>query len=146
MLLFFAIQVVAQVDKVKFDKLQQKILNTENELLIFNFWATWCGPCIEEIPIFEEIDKKRNVKVYLVSVDFQNQYERVVSFVEKRGITSEVLFLDEKDPDSYMTKISKEWTGAIPATLFVSEFGRSYFHERSLTKKELEDLVNKYLN
>lgn len=136
-----------QVEIVKFNDLQEKMLYTDAPLTIFNFWATWCAPCIKELPHFAEVDSKsESVKVYLVSIDFQNQLERVKKFVKDKELKPEVLFLDEKDPDTYMSKVSQEWSGAIPATLFVTDLGKKFFHEKAFSKEELEQAVNKYLN
>ncbi len=145
--LLVSIHLSAQsVEVVKFPDLQEKMLSTNMELTIFNFWATWCAPCIKEIPYFEAIDSNSKIKVYLVSLDFPNQLEKVKKFVLKKNLQSEVLFLDEKDPDSYMPKVSQEWSGAIPATLFVTDLGKTYFHEKAFTKEELEKTVKNYLN
>lgn len=148
--LLFAITLSIQaqeVEVVKFNDLQEKMLYTDAPLTIFNFWATWCAPCIKELPYFAEVDSKNdNIKVYLVSLDFQNQLDRVKKFVVDKELKPEVLFLDEKDPDSYMPMVSQEWTGAIPATLFVTDLGKKFFHEKAFTKEELEKAVNKYLN
>ena len=136
-----------EVEIVKFSELQEKMLYAEAPLTIFNFWATWCGPCIKEIPYFEELESKNgNIKVYLVSLDFKNQLEKVKKFVVDKNLKPEVLFLDEKDPDTYMPKVSQEWSGAIPATLFVTDLGKKFFHEKAFTQEELEETVNKYLN
>ncbi|SNS52470.1 AhpC/TSA family protein [Ekhidna lutea] len=143
-----SLQLSAQnVEVVKFSDLQKKMLYTEAPLTVFNFWATWCGPCIKELPHFDNLESNNNnVKVYLVSIDFQNELERVQKFVSKKSLQSDVLFLDEKDPDDYMGKVSQEWSGAIPATLFVTDLGKTYFHEKAFTKEELEKTVKKYLN
>ena len=136
-----------EVEVINFKDLQEKILYTETPLTIFNFWATWCAPCIRELPYFEEIETgNENVKVYLVSVDFKNQLNRVQEFVADKKLKPEVLFLNEKDPDTYMEKVSQEWSGAIPATLFVTDLGKKFFHEKAFTKEELERTVEKYLN
>lgn len=135
-----------EVELVTIEALQDKITNSDKSLTIVNFWATWCKPCIEEMPYFEELDQSsENIKVYLVSVDFQNQLDRVKAFIKKRAVTSQVLFLNEKDPDNYMPKISKEWTGAIPATLFVNAMGKTYFHEKAFGKEELFETAKKYV-
>lgn len=143
-----SIQLTAQkVEVVKFDDLQSKMFNTEASLTVFNFWATWCGPCIKELPHFDALESQNeDIKVYLVSLDFPNQLEKVNNFVNKRSFNSEVLFLDEKDPDDYMPKVSDEWTGAIPATLFVTDLGKTYFHEKAFTEEELKEVVNTCLN
>ena len=136
-----------EVEIVKFSDLQKKILYTDAPLTVFNFWATWCAPCIKELPHFDALEANNdNIKVYLVSVDFQSEIERVKKFVEKRSLKSDILFLDEKDPDNYMGKVSNDWTGAIPATLFVTDLGKTYFHEKAFTKEELEKTIKKYLN
>ena len=136
-----------EVEIVKFSYLQKKILYTDAPLTVFNFWATWCAPCIKELPHFDALEANNdNIKVYLVSVDFQSEIERVKKFVEKRSLKSDILFLDEKDPDNYMGKVSNDWTGAIPATLFVTYLGKTYFHEKAFTKEELEKTIKKYLN
>ena len=135
------------VEVVKFSELQKKILYAEAPLTVFNFWATWCSPCIKELPHFDALEAgNKDIKVYLVSIDFQGELEKVKSFVTKRSLQSDILFLDEKDPDSYMGKVSNDWTGAIPATLFVTDLGKTYFHEKAFTKEELEKTINKYLN
>ena len=143
-----SIQLSAQdVEVVKFADLQKKMLYTEAPLTVFNFWATWCGPCIKELPHFDNLENQNeNIKVYLVSIDFQSELERVKKFVAKKSLKSDVLFLDEKDPDNYMGKVSQDWSGAIPATLFVTDLGKTYFHEKAFTKEELEKTVKKYLN
>ncbi len=135
-----------EVKVVKSEELQEIILDADQSLTVFNFWATWCAPCLKELPHFDALAKKFNVKVYLVSVDFQNQLENVKSAVKEQSIQSEVLFLDEKNSETYITKVSKEWTGAIPATLFVTSMGKTYFHENAFTKEKLEKTINKYLN
>ncbi|MEM6735176.1 MAG: TlpA disulfide reductase family protein [Bacteroidota bacterium] len=143
---FISFKLVSQqVEPIKFSKLQEKILSSDSELTVFNFWATWCAPCIKELPHFETLDSKDNVKVYLVSLDFPDQLEKVKKFVSKKKLNSEVLFLDEKDPDTYIPKVNKEWSGAIPATLFVTDLGKTFFHEKAFNKEELEKTVNKYL-
>lgn len=148
LLLVIALNAHSQsVETIRFSELQSKILYTDAPLTIFNFWATWCGPCVKEMPYFESIDSENsNVKVYFVSVDFKQDLEKVKKFVDKRSVKSEVLFLDEKDPDSYMRKVSNSWSGAIPATLFVTDLGKTFFHEKAFTKDELQDAVEKYLN
>ena len=147
-LLTAALNIHAQdVTVIKFSDLQDKMLYTEAPLTVFNFWATWCGPCIKEMPYFDQLENQNgDIKVYLVSVDFKQDLNKVELFARKRNIKSDVLFLDEKDPDDYMRKVSQNWSGAIPATLFVTDLGKTYFHEKAFTEEELQNAVEKYLN
>ncbi len=136
-----------RVETVNFSQLQEKILYAEAPLTVFNFWATWCGPCVKEMPHFDELESENSdIKVYFISLDFKQDFNRVEKFLEKRKLNAEVLYLDEKDPDSYMRKVSDDWSGAIPATLFVTDLGKTFFHEKAFTKEELQKTVEKYLN
>lgn len=134
------------VEVIKFPDLHKRMVSADAPLTIFNFWATWCGPCIKEIPHFEAYANDENVKVYLVSLDYIDQLDRVKNFVETKGLKSEVLLLNETDYDSYMDKVSKEWSGAIPATLFIDEWGTTHFHESEFSKEELDEAIKQYLN
>lgn len=119
---------------------------TDAPLTVFNFWATWCGPCVKEMPHFEKYANDKNVEVVLVSMDFIQDLEKVEKFVEKKGLKNKVLLLNETDYGSFMSKVSEDWSGAIPATLFVDEWGKTYFHEKEFSKKELDNTIKKYLN
>ncbi|WP_445381358.1 TlpA disulfide reductase family protein [Robiginitalea sp. IMCC43444] len=87
---------------------------------VVNFWATWCKPCIKELPYFEELNNSRSgekVKVILVSLDFPKQVEtNLLPFLEKRKISSEVVVLLDGKYNDWIDKVSPEWSGAIPAT------------------------------
>ena len=60
------------------------ISSSENKILLLNFWATWCAPCIKEIPELIELKKKfkKSVEVYFISVDF-NVKKTVPKFLKK---------------------------------------------------------------
>ena len=135
------------VRKIKIDELEAIINSKSDTLYVINFWATWCKPCVKELPYFEKINKQsegKNIKVLLVSVDYPNHYDsRLVPFVQKNSLDSEVVLLDEKDPNDWMPRINKNWQGSIPATLMI--YGPSNtkkFYEREFTYKELNTEVN----
>lgn len=147
-LFFCMLQVRSQeVTSIAFSDLQEKMRQTEARLTIFNFWATWCGPCVKEIPYFEALEQENDdVKVYLVSIDFPQDLEKVRAFVRKRKLNVEVFFLDEKDPDRYIRRIDPSWSGAIPATLFINDSKETFFYEKAFTKEELYHMVKIYSN
>lgn len=135
-----------KVETVKLSDLQATMLEAEAPLTIFNFWATWCGPCIKELPHFDNANtSNEDVQVYFVSVDFKSNFDKVEKLVAKKGIQSDVLFLDEQDPDKYLRSINADWSGAIPATLFVTDLGKTYFHEKAFTEEDLKKTINEYL-
>ncbi|GAB5401367.1 MAG: hypothetical protein Aureis2KO_29520 [Aureisphaera sp.] len=128
-----------------FNELEDRYLEIENDTTyVVNFWATWCKPCVKELPAFEQLwhtYRDNKVKVVLVSLDFPEKIEAgVIPFIEKRGIASKVVLLDDPDANSWIPKVSEEWSGAIPATIIVTKDARK-FYERSFTYEELEQEV-----
>ena len=139
-----------QVAMVKWPDVQ-KILNQKSDTTyIVNFWATWCKPCIAELPSFEQVEqnyKGQNVRVLLISMDFAKELKtRVIPFVNQRKIKSRVWLLNEPDANSWIDKINSEWSGAIPATLIVNNHkNKKVFFEQKLEYsrlvKELTDFL-----
>ena len=129
---------------IKFDALQ-KILHTEsNQIQVINFWATWCAPCVKELPLLENLNaqKNLNVKITLVSLDFSEKVDHVNAFIKRKNIRSEVLLLDEIDYNSWINKVDKRWSGAIPATLILNPRTKQRkFLEKGLKEGELENLI-----
>jgi len=128
---------------IKMNKLEERIHRGGDTTYVVNFWATWCAPCIKELPEFEKLNKvyKRNLKVILVSLDFKSELEQsVLPFVRRKKLKSEVWLLDEDDQQKLIDRIDAGWSGALPATLFIKGSKRHFF-ERSFT---LPELVKEY--
>jgi len=130
-----------------FEQLEQRVLKSESDTLyVINFWATWCKPCVEELPELEAFNKEHEgslVKTILVSLDFKSAYEnKLLPFVEAKQLESEVLLLDAKDYNSWIEKVHKKWEGAIPATLIRNaKSGQSRFVDGTTTAIELNQLI-----
>lgn len=127
----------------------EKYLNFEDDhIYVLNFWATWCAPCIKELPYFEKINnvyKEKNVRVILVSLDFPKLYEKkLIPFIQKHDLKSEVLALNDPDSNAWIPKVSKSWTGALPATLIYNNEKR-LFYEQSFNYDELKTEVEQFL-
>ncbi len=138
-----------KVVSLNFEELEQQYLQKKNDsIYIINFWATWCKPCIKELPAFEKLasnysDKK--VKLLLVSLDFPDKLEsQVIPFIERNNIQSEVVLLDDADANSWIPKVSPQWSGAIPATIIYKKTTRK-FYEQSFTFEELEAELKTFL-
>ncbi|MEH0156053.1 TlpA family protein disulfide reductase [Limibacter armeniacum] len=127
----------------------EPLLHRQNDTTyVVNFWATWCKPCVEELPAFEQLNttyKGKPVKVMLVSLDFKEQAEKKLgNFMQKKNIASEVLLLDDPDANAWINKVSEKWSGAIPATVIYK--GNDYsFYEQSFDYELLEKELNKKL-
>ena len=138
-----------QVPVMDFEQLESALLNRKNDTTyVVNFWATWCKPCIKELPYFEELGRtyaEQKVKVVLVSLDFpENLQTKVIPFIEKHRLASEVILLDDTDANTWIPKVSEKWEGSIPATLFFKADAK-IFKEQSFTYEELENEVKSIL-
>lgn len=137
--------------KYSFDDFDTKVLsrNSGDTLLVVNFWATWCGPCIRELPHFEEVHHQlanKPIRVILVSLDFENQYEKkLIPFVEEKNLKSELIWLNTNMDTEKINKVHPEWSGAIPATLFMKNGKILNFKEKELSLKELQNTINDLL-
>ncbi|MEM9326359.1 MAG: TlpA disulfide reductase family protein [Bacteroidota bacterium] len=145
LLLSFGLTQAQEVKVIKYPTLASE-MDQFDGLTVVNFWATWCGPCIKELPYFEEANELDNVRVLLVSLDFPDEQEKVKRFVSKKGLDSEIMLLDEKDYDAYMSKVDPSWSGAIPATLMVESNGRKHFYEKAFEREQLFAQINKFIN
>jgi thiol-disulfide isomerase/thioredoxin len=129
----------------------EKLLNPESDTTyVINFWATWCKPCIKELPHFDALEESfpgSRLKVILVSLDFRRQYETVLlPYVSKNKVKSQVLLIDEPDYNSWIDKVDPSWSGAIPATLIVNKkSGIRKFYEREFTRDEINETVKTLL-
>nr|WP_315198818.1 TlpA disulfide reductase family protein [uncultured Flavobacterium sp.] len=148
--LLFSNAIVAQKVAVfdNYATLERATLSDKNTIYVVNFWATWCAPCVKELPYFEKLNlENKSVKVVLVSLDFKNQYEtKLLPFLKKRKINSEVVFLTDKDYNTWLPTVSKDWSGSIPATLIIKN-GKKIFAEKIFSSyQELKEYVNMNIN
>lgn len=139
-----------KVELWDFDNLSSYIDSTSSEgpIKVVNFWATWCAPCIEEMPYFEELNTRfqGDVEVLLVSLDFADEKDqKVIPLIERKKIKSKVVILTDENYNEWIDKVSPSWTGAIPATLFVKSDGDKVFYEKEFEEQELFDLIEQLL-
>lgn len=112
---------------------------------VINFWATWCKPCVEELPYFEELNKKyadKNVKVILVSLDFKKQLtKKLLPFIQERQLKSEVLVLTDTKQNAWIDQVDEEWSGAIPITIVYNANERQFFEGQFANFAELNNML-----
>ena len=131
-----------EIKIVKITELESVIRQSETPLVI-NFWATFCKPCMEEIPYFIKLEKefeKDSVRLLLVSLDLEDDYPgKINAFIARRKISSVVWWLNESNADYFCPRIDESWSGAIPASLFINnKKGYRRFVEEALTEELIE--------
>lgn len=132
----------------KFDDFEKAILKNDGNVYVINFWATWCAPCVKEIPYFENLHQQnKKVKVVLVSLDSKADFDKkMISFIKKKKITAKVVSLSDKDYNSWLNKIDKDWSGAIPATYMLNGERKLFAEKEFESFAELNDYVNTFTN
>lgn len=137
------------VKSYTYNALKPLLEQKDEKTYIINFWATWCGPCVKELPYFEKINAdyaSKNVEVLLVSLDFPKQVEKkLLPFIAKKNLQSKVVLLDDINEDVWIKAIDSTWSGAIPATLIYNKNKRK-FYEQSFDYKTLENELKTFLN
>lgn len=105
-----------------FDGLKDHIrkAKAKHDTIVINFWATWCKPCVKELPAFDTLQQRygaKNVKVLLVSLDMKSKMDtRLLPFLQEQPLTPEVVLLADQDGDEWIPKVDTKWTGDIPFT------------------------------
>jgi thiol-disulfide isomerase/thioredoxin len=117
---------------------------------VVNFWATWCEPCVAELPNFEKLGndyKNQKVKVILTSLDFQKQVEKsLIPFINKHKLRSKVVLLSDPDANSWISQVGKNWSGALPGTLIYNKKKNlRKFYEKSFSYDELQTEVKPFI-
>jgi thiol-disulfide isomerase/thioredoxin len=148
-LLIFSVLILSdiqsqEIEVVNFDQLAPRLSTKSDTVYVVNFWATWCKPCTEEMPELIQFAgemKNRKYKMLLVSLDMPSQVvSRVVPFIEKMKIESEVILLDDPDSNRWINSVDPGWSGGIPATLIFSK-GYRKFIEGKVTYSDLKGIV-----
>ncbi len=122
-----------QVDSWRKSDLTDQLRSAGDTLYVFNFWATWCKPCIEELPAFKAVQSElegKAVRFVFISLDFKSKRaDTLLPFVSKNMDWAEVVQLDAGNPNDWIPLVDSSWSGAIPATLFWSPKGRIFIEE-----------------
>jgi len=130
-------------------QLEARIRRAGDATLVINFWATWCKPCVEELPCFEELNARyagENVQVVLVSLDFRSLIDKkLLPFLRTQNLQSEVVLFADQDANSWIPRIYAGWDGAIPATVVLRGNKRSFNLGQFQEYADLEAFVRPYL-
>ncbi|MEO8406144.1 MAG: TlpA disulfide reductase family protein [Chitinophagaceae bacterium] len=134
-----------EIKSVKITDLEKTIRESKTALII-SFWATFCKPCIAEIPYFQQEVKKHqsdSVQLILVSLDLKDYFPaKIKSFATKMKVNAPIVWLDETNADYFCPKIDASWSGAIPSSLFINnKTGYRKFYEEQLSEEKLQSEI-----
>lgn len=127
----------------------KRVQQKNDTLYVVNFWATWCKPCVQELPFFQQAAQEfsgKPVKIILVSMDMKTQQQQVGTFLSKNRYTSETFILSAGNPNVWIDKIEPKWSGAIPITLFYRKGKKIGFMESDFPDySALQKMINSKL-
>ncbi len=134
----------SQVRVISVPQLQKRLSNPDT-VYVVNFWATWCGSCVKELPNFDKLQrdyKDQPLKVMLISMDAQSRLNSaVVPFVNSHQLTTGYYIASRKNDQELINDIDKDWSGALPATLVVNaKKNIRRFYEKDFTYEELNKI------
>jgi thiol-disulfide isomerase/thioredoxin len=131
-------------ESVKLPQLKKE-LASGSKIKVINFWATWCAPCVKEMPLFEKLHlENKDVEVLLVSMDYDldPNPDKVKRFIDRKKIQSRVVILAEANPTEWIDQIDKDWSGSIPSTIvFNPQSGKRKLIEGEMKEGDLEKII-----
>lgn len=144
LLFFYSSLLFSQIESYDhFNDFEKAYLTSpkKDTAIVINFWATWCAPCVKELPFFETLPStvaSKNIKTVLVSLDFKSQIEkRLLPFLKNKQIKSKVVLLTDGNANSWINKVDTDWSGAIPATLLLYKNKKTFYEKSYATQQEL---------
>lgn len=130
-----------------FDGLEPLLHREDNTIYVLNFWATWCTPCVKELPNFEKLaaaGRPEGVQVILVNLDMPGMWEsHLIPFVREHKLTAHVVVLDDPRQNDWIPRVDEGWSGTIPATLIYRR-GKRRFYQQPFTYEELQQALTDF--
>lgn len=137
---------VIQIDEVALVELLKRE-GENNKPLLVNFWATWCGPCVEEFPDLVEIDNDYKGKIDFITITFDDIEELntgVPKFLKKMNANMPTYLLQTEDQDAAITSVYEDWSGALPFTIFFDGKGKIIYNiQGKIVVKTLKEELDK---
>lgn len=130
--------------QVDMGQLQSAVNRPNDTLYVVNFWATWCKPCVNEMPYFENAQQefgKEKVKVIFVSLNSTKEVKQVEKLVSAKALKAETVLLDAGNPNNWINTVDSSWSGAIPATAMYRRGKKVFFREGEFEQPELYSII-----
>ena len=145
LLMAMAFLATGKVSSVDMRQLQHEVQRANDTLYVVNFWATWCKPCVNEMPYFQEASKKfatQKVKVVFVSLNSAKEITQVEKFATDKQVKEKIVLLNAGNPNNWIDTIDNTWSGAIPATVMYRKGQKIFFREGEFTQRELDSIIH----
>lgn len=133
------------IEPISAADLASEVRSVGSDLVVVNFWASWCLPCREEFPDFVRFSKEADpddVQVRFVTVDFEEDLPTAATFLREHGVTG-TTFVKEGKESPFISAISPTWSGGVPATAVYNRSGELLdFWEGKVSYDQLVQRIN----
>ena len=119
----------------------KSLYEQNNQPMVVNLWATWCTPCLEEMPYFEAAHRKHGSKIQFIGINISDSPTRA----KKRAEELHISYLLGNDPDGSFTKSLKAI--GLPVTAFFNAEGKlSTIHQGPISEENLQKSIMEFLD
>ena len=115
---------LVSLDESGFQKLIQA---NKGNIVLYDFWATWCAPCRAEMPQLVKLQRKlaaRGFKLVTISADDPEQAAEAARFIGQAAAPRPAYRKDAKSDEDFINSIDRAWSGALPAMFLYDRNGR----------------------
>lgn len=121
-------QQAVKLDLVSVDQLKALHKNAgTGKLLLVDFWATWCGPCVEEFPDLQKMVRmygKRQIQIVSVSINNPDEKNLVMPFLQEQHAINRNLLFNGNDSADAVAAFGTDWKGGVPYTVLIGTKGQ----------------------
>jgi peroxiredoxin len=123
--------------------------NDTKKLRLINLWATWCGPCVAELPELVTMNRMyrgRNFELVTISLDDIAKQDDALRVLKENHVAASNVILNVDDRDKFAEALDQEWPGPVPYTLLVAPGGKILYRKTgAIDPLELKRAIVAYL-
>ncbi|RUL85282.1 redoxin family protein [Tautonia sociabilis] len=115
------------IEPIGLEAVAELASNDTDDLLLVNLWATWCGPCVAELPELVTINRmyrQRDFRMITISLDDPEHRDKALDVLRKHHVSSTNYILDADDRDAFAEALDPSWPGPVPYTLLIAPGGK----------------------
>ena len=125
--------------------LKALLKNDTDKVRLINVWATWCGPCVTEMPEFVEINRmyrRRDFEFITISADKPDKKDKAQELLKKMQASNKNYIYHSEDKYKLIEAIDPEWQGALPYTLLIEPGGKvAYRTQGSIVPQQMKKMI-----
>ncbi len=138
-----------ELETIDLQGVQQLTKNDTDKLRLINLWATWCGPCLQEMPELVTINRmyrKRPFEFITLSLDDAGDKSQVLESLKQNHVAAKNFLVDSTDRDKLAAALDPKWPGPLPYTLLIAPGGKViYRHDGPIEPLEVKRAIVDYL-